>query len=236
VGAHTTHLTRKTTPSSPRDVSHALGRATRGWGDRQRAHLGHDRPPRDAGRGAVGSGRGPCEAVVGGLRRYHALLAWGRGDEAAPRTVRHQTAARRTRCIRGASFSSSSTGASVMPVVPSDHGRVQVERRSPPSSASRRSSDTAPRAVERIRGRRKACYRLGRAHPWPGGFRTRWMTNKISWRTCVLQSQLTHRAWSHCFAYPLAGIHVEQPVRILRRLKLAISCHGVRRAAISWWQ
>ncbi len=37
----------------------------------------------------------------------------------------------------------------------------------------------------------------GRAHPWPGGFRTRWMTNKISWRTCVLQSQLTHRAWSH---------------------------------------
>jgi hypothetical protein len=37
----------------------------------------------------------------------------------------------------------------------------------------------------------------GRAHPEPGGFRTRWMTHNISWRTCVLQSQLTHRAWSH---------------------------------------
>jgi hypothetical protein len=42
----------------------------------------------------------------------------------------------------------------------------------------------------------------GRAHPWPGGFRTRWMTNNISWRTCVLQSQLTHMAWSHCTSYP----------------------------------
>src|SRR6516164_3392593 len=30
--------------------------------------------------------------------------------------------------------------------------------------------------------RRKACYRLGRAHPWPGGIRTRWTTNKVSWR------------------------------------------------------
>jgi hypothetical protein len=28
--------------------------------------------------------------------------------------------------------------------------------------------------------RRKACYRLGRAHPWPGGFRTRWTTHKVS--------------------------------------------------------
>jgi hypothetical protein len=45
--------------------------------------------------------------------------------------------------------------------------------------------------------RRKAGYRLGRAHPWPGGFCTRWTTNNISWRTCVLQSQLTRRAWSH---------------------------------------
>ena len=30
----------------------------------------------------------------------------------------------------------------------------------------------------RYRLRRKARYRPGRAHPWPGGFRTRWMTNK----------------------------------------------------------
>ena len=32
----------------------------------------------------------------------------------------------------------------------------------------------------RYRLRRKARYRPGRAHPWPGGFRTRWMTNKVS--------------------------------------------------------
>jgi len=28
--------------------------------------------------------------------------------------------------------------------------------------------------------RRKARYRLGRAHPWPGGLRTRWTTYEIS--------------------------------------------------------
>ena len=28
--------------------------------------------------------------------------------------------------------------------------------------------------------RRKAGYRLGRAHPWPDGFRTRWTTHKVS--------------------------------------------------------
>jgi len=33
----------------------------------------------------------------------------------------------------------------------------------------------------RYRDRRQARYRLGRAHPWPGGFRTRWTTNRISW-------------------------------------------------------
>ena len=32
----------------------------------------------------------------------------------------------------------------------------------------------------RCRSRRKARYRPGRAHPWPGGFRTRGMTNKVS--------------------------------------------------------
>ena len=34
----------------------------------------------------------------------------------------------------------------------------------------------------RYRDRRQAHYRLGRAHPWPGGIRTHWMTNDISWR------------------------------------------------------
>jgi len=33
----------------------------------------------------------------------------------------------------------------------------------------------------RYRDRRQAGYRLGRAHPEPGGFRTRWTTNEISW-------------------------------------------------------
>ena len=28
--------------------------------------------------------------------------------------------------------------------------------------------------------RRKACYRLRRAHPWPGGFCTRWTINEVS--------------------------------------------------------
>ena len=32
----------------------------------------------------------------------------------------------------------------------------------------------------RYRERRKARYRSGRAHPWPGGFRTRWTTNGVS--------------------------------------------------------
>ncbi|MCH8149097.1 MAG: hypothetical protein IH987_14130 [Planctomycetes bacterium] len=32
----------------------------------------------------------------------------------------------------------------------------------------------------RYHGRRKARYRHGRAYPWPGGFRTRWTTNKVS--------------------------------------------------------
>jgi hypothetical protein len=53
VGAQTARLTRKTTPSAPQDVSHALVLATRGRRDAQRAHFGHDRPPRDAERGAL---------------------------------------------------------------------------------------------------------------------------------------------------------------------------------------
>jgi len=49
----------------------------------------------------------------------------------------------------------------------------------------------------RYRDRRKAHYRLGRAHPWQGGFHTRWTANEISWSHRILQSQSTSRAWSH---------------------------------------
>jgi hypothetical protein len=45
--------------------------------------------------------------------------------------------------------------------------------------------------------RRKACYRPGRAHPWPGRIRTCWTTNKVSWRHRILQFPLTSLAWSH---------------------------------------
>ncbi len=34
--------------------------------------------------------------------------------------------------------------------------------------------------------RRKAHYRLGRAHPWPGGICTRWTTNEVSWGHRIL--------------------------------------------------
>ena len=37
----------------------------------------------------------------------------------------------------------------------------------------------------------------GRAHPWPGGFRTRWMTNEVSWSQRILHSSSTSLAWSH---------------------------------------
>lgn len=37
----------------------------------------------------------------------------------------------------------------------------------------------------------------GRAHPWPGGVRTRWMTNKVSWCHRIRQSSSTSLAWSH---------------------------------------
>src|SRR6266849_4910881 len=36
-------------------------------------------------------------------------------------------------------------------------------------------------ADPRYRGRRKAYYRRGRAHPSPDGLRTRWTTPKVSW-------------------------------------------------------
>ena len=37
----------------------------------------------------------------------------------------------------------------------------------------------------------------GRAHPWPGGVRTRWMTNKVSWCHRIRQSSSTSLTWSH---------------------------------------
>ena len=37
----------------------------------------------------------------------------------------------------------------------------------------------------------------GRAHPGPGGFRTRWMTYKVSWCHRIRQSSSTSLAWSH---------------------------------------
>jgi hypothetical protein len=49
-------LTRKTTPSGPRDVSHALVLAASGPRDDERARLGHDWPTR-SGRGRPAPGR-----------------------------------------------------------------------------------------------------------------------------------------------------------------------------------
>ena len=57
----------------------------------------------------------------------------------------------RGRGTSAASFSTRSTGERRIPGVPSDHGCVKVETRAPWASCSRRSRDTAPRAVERIR-------------------------------------------------------------------------------------
>jgi hypothetical protein len=37
----------------------------------------------------------------------------------------------------------------------------------------------------------------GRAHPWSGGFRTRWTTNEVSWSQRILQSSSTSLSWSH---------------------------------------
>jgi hypothetical protein len=45
--------------------------------------------------------------------------------------------------------------------------------------------------------RRKACYRLRRAHPWPDRIRTCWTIHEVSWWHRILQFPSTHRAWSH---------------------------------------
>jgi len=86
-------------------------------------------------------------------------------------------------------------------------GRTPRRRRAPPRPthaegvvAFRSFSTLGIREGERLRGRRphgpharrpthrrpcfpvrrKACYRPGRAHPWPGEFRTRWTMNEVS--------------------------------------------------------
>ena len=48
----------------------------------------------------------------------------------------------------------------------------------------------------RHRGRCKARYRPGRAHPWPDGLRTRWTTYEVSRRHRLLLSPPTSLAWS----------------------------------------
>jgi hypothetical protein len=63
--------------------------------------------------------------------------------------------------------------------------------------------------------RRKAGYRLGRAHPWPGGIRTRWTMYDVSWWHRILQSPSTHRAWSHCMTYPRGKFFLFNYVKLL---------------------
>ena len=58
----------------------------------------------------------------------------------------------------------------------------------------------------RCQDRRQARYRLGRAHPWPDGLRTRWTTNEVSWSHRSLHSPSTSSAWSHWSSYPLSII------------------------------
>jgi len=53
----------------------------------------------------------------------------------------------------------------------------------------------------RYRRRRKARFRRGRAHPSPGGSRTRWTADEVSWSHRIFQSSSTSSAWSHHAAY-----------------------------------
>jgi hypothetical protein len=71
----------------------------------------------------------PVRCGVAGIRLFPTLLAWRWRDRAAQAAVRARQPPYRTRWTHGsgtsaASFSNSSRGESVMPVVPSDHGRV----------------------------------------------------------------------------------------------------------------
>ena len=58
----------------------------------------------------------------------------------------------------------------------------------------------------RRRDRLQARYRLGRAHPWPDRFRTRWTTDRISRCHRMHRSFLTSVAWSHSLSYPWKGL------------------------------
>ena len=58
----------------------------------------------------------------------------------------------------------------------------------------------------RRRDRLQARYRLGRAHPWPDGFRTRWTTDRISRCHRMHRSLLTSVAWSHCLSFPFGDV------------------------------
>jgi hypothetical protein len=53
----------------------------------------------------------------------------------------------------------------------------------------------------RYRRRRKARFRRGRAHPSPGGSRTRWTADEGSWSHRIFHSSSTSSAWSHHPAY-----------------------------------
>src|SRR5262249_17354256 len=79
----------------------------------------------------------------------------------------------RDRGTSAASFSKSSKGESLMPVVPSDHGLVKVYTRSPWASSARRSSATAPRAVYRSATSEKVQRQEARGSqkPYAAGFR-----------------------------------------------------------------
>ena len=54
----------------------------------------------------------------------------------------------------------------------------------------------------RRRNRRKARYRSRRLAPSPDGFRTCWMTYRISWAHRITHSLRTSLSWSHCFSHP----------------------------------
>jgi len=54
--------------------------------------------------------------------------------------------------------------------------RDDIDFEAPPGPHARVPTLRRPRC----RDRRQARYRLGRAHPWPGGLRTRWTTNEVS--------------------------------------------------------
>jgi hypothetical protein len=102
VGAKTTRLTRKTTSSGPRNVSHTRVLATRGPRDAARAHLDHDRP-KGRGRKRCLGRASPCEGGLADPRRRdrRRIGACGRLQPAALAAQQQRYAPPR-RCNRGA--------------------------------------------------------------------------------------------------------------------------------------